>query len=181
MRILFVFAGVVLALASVVRADEKPPSILKYGDNKADGKKSIAGTGQMIQFRLPKSSQHLRGLRLHGARYGYPKPPDEEIEISIMTSAEEDADIVHTEFIPYGRFKRGDSRWTTLKFDEPVEVPEDFWVIFNFNAERTKGVYVSYDTSTEGQHSRTGLPGNASREVDFGGDWMVQAMLTKGK
>lgn len=52
-------------------------------------------------------------------------------------------------------------------------------MIFNFNAAATKGVYVSYDTSTEGKHSKIGLPGSEPKDASTGGDWMVQAILTK--
>lgn len=156
-----------------------PVLTIKYDDGKPDGKKSIAGTGEMIQFTLPDKSQKLRSIRIHCARYGYPKPPDEDVEISIVSGDE--TEVVHTEMVPYAKFQRGESRWTTIGFEEPVNVPEKFWVILQFNAERTKGVYVSYDTSTEGKHSRTGLPGAESKPVNFGGDWMIQAILTKPK
>ena len=155
----------------------KPTLIVKYGDGKADGKKSIAGTGEMIEFALPSETQKLKGIRVHCSRYGYPKAPDEDVDISIVSHDE--ADLIHTEPVPYGKFKRGDSRWTTIKFEEPIDVPAKFWIIMDFNAERTKGVYVSYDTSTEGKHSKTGVPGGKSKVVTFAGDWMVQAMLTK--
>ena len=155
----------------------KPVLVIKYGDGKADGKKSIAGTGEMIEFTLPDATQKLKGLRVHCARYGHPQAPKEDVEVSIVSHDE--SDVIHTELVPYSRFKRGQSRWTTIKFEEPVEVPEKFWLIMDFNAERTKGVYVSYDTSTTGQYSRTGVPGGTSNEVSFDGDWMVQAMLTK--
>lgn len=150
---------------------------LKYDDGKPDGKKSIAGTGQMIQFTLPDKSQKLRGLRIHCSRYGTPQPPSEDAEFTIVSA--DGADIVHTEMVPYAKFKRGESQWTAITFAEPVEVPEVFSVILQFNAAQTKGVYVSYDSSTEGQYSKTGLPGGESKPVTFGGDWMVQAMLTK--
>jgi hypothetical protein len=40
---------------------------------------------------------------------------------------------------------------------------------------------VSYDTSTKGKHSRVGLAGDDEepKKTDFGGDWMVQAMLSR--
>jgi len=166
--------------SSVVVAQEKsskPTLLIKYGDGKADGKRSIAGTGEMIGFALPDESQLFKGLRVHSARYGHPKAPDEEIEISVV--AQDEVELIHTEFVPYAKFKRGDARWTTIKFKEPVEVPAKFWVILDFDAQRTKGVYMSYDNSTKGKHSKTGLPGGESKAVAFGGDWMVQAMLTK--
>ncbi len=45
----------------------------------------------------------------------------------------------------------------------------------------TKGVYVSYDTSTNGEYSRVGLPGDEEepKKTDFGGDWMVPVILAR--
>ena len=155
----------------------KPVVSLKYGDGKADGKKSLGGTGEMIRFELPDKSQKVRGLRIHSARYGHAKAPDEDVEITFED--DQRSEIVDTRSVPYSKFRKGTSRWVTLKFNEPIEVPEAFWVTIDFAAERTKGVYVSYDSSTGGKHSRSGVPGAESKPVTFGGDWMIQALLTK--
>jgi hypothetical protein len=64
-----------------------------------------------------------------------------------------------------------------IDFAKPRVVPKTFWVALDFRAHRTKGVYVSYDTSTGGEHSQTGLPGFPARPVDSGGDWMIQVRL----
>lgn len=157
--------------------EAKPITVLKYDDGKADGQRSIAGTGEMVEFTLPNKSQKLVSLRLHCARYGYPQAPKEDAEFSIVS--QDGTEVVHTEDVPYSTFKRGENRWTTIRFKEPVTVPEKFWVIMNFNAEKTKGVYVSFDTSTEGAHSKTGLPGAEMHDVNTGGDWMLQAILSK--
>lgn len=154
-----------------------PATVVKYGDGKPDGKKSIAGTGEMIRFELPAASQKLRGLRLHCARYGTPQAPNEDVEVTLVS--EDEKDVIHTEAVPYSKFKRGESRWTSIEFKEPVTVPEKFWVIIDFNAEATKGVYLSFDSSTAGEHSKTGVPGGESKPVNIGGDWMIQALLTK--
>ncbi len=78
---------------------------------------------------------------------------------------------------PYSLFHRGASKWVAVKFRKPVELPRTFWIVLNFHAESTKGVYVSYDTSTKGKHSRIGLAGDEKPQpVDFGGDWMVQVV-----
>ena len=155
----------------------KPTTILKYGDNNPDGKKSIAGTGEMVRFELPDKTQKLVSLRIHCARYGTPQAPKENAEFSIVS--EDGSEIIHQEDVPYSSFKRGASRWTTIRFEEPVQVPEVFWVILDFDAHQTKGVFVSYDSSTGGEHSRTGVPGGEMKEVNTGGDWMVQAILSK--
>lgn len=155
----------------------KPTLIVKYGDGKAEGKKSLAATGEMIEFATPTPTQKLAALRIHCGRYGLPQAPDEDVEFSIVSADE--SEVVHQEGVAYSKFKRGAPRWTTIKFEEPIDVPAKFWAIMDFNAERTKGVYVSYDSSTEGKHSRTGVPGGESTAVKFGGDWMVQAVFTR--
>ena len=155
----------------------KPQTILKYGDGKADGKKSIAGTGEMVRFELPDASQKLLSVRIHCARYGTRQAPKEDAEFTIVS--DDGSEVVHQEAVPYSKFKRGESRWTTVRFEEPVEVPSAFWVVLDFDAQQTKGVYVSYDTSTEGEHSRTGVPGGEMKAVNTGGDWMVHAILSK--
>jgi hypothetical protein len=44
-----------------------------------------------------------------------------------------------------------------------------------------QGVYLSFGTSTKGEYSRVGVPGdeNEPKETDFGGDWIVQVMLPR--
>jgi hypothetical protein len=160
-------------------SQQVPPRILKYGDGKADGKKSFGGSGQMIRFELPEGVDAIRGVRIHGSRYGYPQAPKEDFEITFLN--DDQSEILHAEAAPYHLFKRGKEQWIRVLFDKPVELPQTFWVALNFNAQQTKGVYVSYDTSTGGEHSRVGLPGNDEppKETEFGGDWMVQVMLNR--
>jgi len=133
----------------------------------------------MIRFELPEGVTQIRGIKIHGSRYGYPQAPKENFEISFV--GDDFSEILHTELAPYGLFQRGNSKWVAVKFRKPVELPKVFWIVLNFHAEATKGVYVSYDTSTKGQHSRIGLAGgDKPQPVNFGGDWMVQ-VLTAAK
>jgi beta-lactamase regulating signal transducer with metallopeptidase domain len=158
---------------------ERPPALLSYGDGKADGKKSYGGNGHMIRFELPEGVTHVRGLRIHGSRYGLPQAPDEDFEITFLSDDREET--LDSKSAPYRLFKRGKETWVRVLFDEEIELPQTFWVALNFHAHQTKGVYVSYDTSTKGEHSRVGLPGDEEepKETDFGGDWMVQVMLPR--
>jgi RNA polymerase sigma-70 factor (ECF subfamily) len=158
---------------------KRPPTVLSYGDGKADGKKSYGGGGHMIRFELPEGITNVRGIRIHGSRYGVPQAPDEDIEITFLS--EDRQEILDSKGAPYRLFKRGKENWVRILFDDEVELPQKFWVALNFNAHQTKGVYLSYDTSTKGEHSRVGLPGDDEepKETDFGGDWMVQVMLGK--
>jgi len=156
--------------------DTKPQTILKYDDGKPDGKKSVAGTGEMVRFELPNEAQKLISLRVHCARYGTAQPPKENAEFTIVS--DDGSEVVHSEQVPYSTFKRGESRWTTIRLKDPVKVPKAFWVIMDFDAQQTKGVYVSFDSSTGGTHSKLGVPGGEMKDVSTGGDWMVQAILS---
>ncbi len=157
---------------------QKKLLVLKYGDGKPDGRKSIAGAGEMIRFELPDKTGHVRALKVHGSRYGHLQAPKEEFEVTLLS--EDMTEVLHTELIRYSLFKRTKkSRWTYLPLKEPVELPQKFWVVLSFNAQRTKGVYVSYDTKTKGEYSRIGFNEEDARKTKFGGDWMVQVLLAK--
>jgi len=166
-----------LFATSVVLSAQTGSDNLMYGDGKPDGKKSLGGSGEMIKFSLPTGKEKVKGIKIHGSRYGYPKPPDEDFLVYILN--EDMTEIVHTEKAPYKLFERGENKWVEVKFKKPVEAPATFWVALDFKAQKTKGVYVSYDTSTSGQYSKLGLPGTKAEDVDFGGDWMIQVELSK--
>jgi RNA polymerase sigma-70 factor (ECF subfamily) len=164
------------------QADTKrPPAILSYDDGKPDGKKSYGGSGHLIRFELPDGVTKVRGIRIHGSRYGLPEAPKEDFEITFLSENRDET--LHSEAAPYHLFNRGKENWVRVMFDKEVELPKKFWIALNFNPHQTKGVYLSYDTSTKGKYSRVGLPGDEEepKETDFGGDWMVQVMLSVPK
>jgi RNA polymerase sigma-70 factor (ECF subfamily) len=166
-----------LAQATQPAAAPRPATLLKYSDQKPDGRKSIAGSGEMIRFELPDANQRVRAIKIHGSRYGYPRPPAEDFEILFLN--EDMSEVLHEQKAPYSLFQRGEAKWVTVRFDKPLPVSKVFWVLVNFNAERTKGVYVSYDNSTSGEHSRVGLPPDQpAQEAGIQGDWMIEAVLT---
>ncbi len=158
-------------------AVKRPANIIGYGDDKPDGKKSIGGSGEMIRFELPEGVTKIKGLRIHGSRYGYPQAPKEDFEITFLNEKRDET--LHSEDAPYRLFNRGKEQWVRVMFKNEIELPKKFWLCLNFNAEQTKGVYVSYDTSTKGEYSRVGLPGDKEepKETDFHGDWMIQLIL----
>lgn len=164
-------------LASAEPKAEVKRTSLKYGDGKADGKQSLGGTGQLIEFVGPSGGTKLAGLRVHGSRYGMPQPPDESFLIYFLSP--DRMQILHTEMAPYSLFKRGAEEWVTITFAKPVDLPEKFWTALDFRAHQRKGVFVSYDTSSKGKHSLIGLPGTPTTEPKFGGDWMIEAVPAK--
>ena len=165
----------VSALSIAAAAGDR--ATLKYGDDQADGKKSVGGSGEMIEFTLPEDGGKVAGVRIHGARYGLPEPPDERFLIYFLN--DDLSEVVGTQMAPYSVFERGPEKWVEVTFSQPIEVPKRFWIALDFRAHQTKGVYVSYDTSTGGEHSRIGLPGIKPRETNPGSDWMIEAVLPR--
>ena len=161
--------------AKALAAPATAPSVLKYGVGKPDGKRSLGGSGEMIRFTLPEKQNAVVGIRIHGSRYGTPQPPKEDFLVYILS--EDRTQILHTESFPYKLFERGDEKWVTVSFKSPAAASGTFWVAVDFRARQTKGVYVSFDTSTGGKYSKAGLPGTEAADVTFGGDWMIQALV----
>jgi RNA polymerase sigma-70 factor (ECF subfamily) len=155
---------------------EEAAAVLKYGDGQPDGKQSIAGSGEMITFSASQSPARVAGLRIHGACYGTPQPPEESFLIYFLT--EDRKRVLHTEMAPYSLFERGPEGWVDVTFERPVELPKTFWVALDFRPHQTKGIYVSYDNSTGGRHSLVGLPGIPTSRLRRG-DWMIEAVLAE--
>jgi len=172
----FGLVAVLFLLPTIAVADDETPVNNKYHDNTADGKKSMGGSGELIRFKLP-AGKKLAGIKVHGSRYGHPDAPDEDFLVYILDA--EAKEVLSTQLAAYSLFKRGPEKWVNVRFRKPVEVPEEFWVALDFRPHQTKGVYVSYDTSSGGENSKIGLPGLEARKVDFSGDWMVELVLSK--
>jgi hypothetical protein len=170
--------GLSLLLLTASSVAAEGPGKVRYGDGQADGKQSISGGGEMIEFTLPAGAAKVAGVRIHGSRYGTPEAPVEDFLIYFLNAGRDC--VVATEMAKYALFERGAERWVTVTFARPVEVPETFWIALDFRAHQRKGVYVSYDNSTGGKHSRVGLPGSAVAPTRFGGDWMIEILLADG-
>jgi beta-lactamase regulating signal transducer with metallopeptidase domain len=163
--------------AAAIRSDANRNAMeLKHDHGKAAGKRSFGGSGEMICFTLPGEKGTLKGIRIHGSRYGLPQPPAENFLIYVLSK--DMSDILWTETAPYKLFERGGEEWVDVKFKKPREVPNAFWIVLDFKAHQTKGVYVSYDSSTGGKHSKVGLPGQDSKTF-ADGEWMIRALLSR--
>ena len=143
---------------------------LAQDDGKPAGRKSFP-RGHAVQFESPAGdSPFLTAVRVHGARYGHPRPPRENFHVTLCDT---DFNPIADFTFPYARFPYGKaSKWVTLKV-KPTKVPPEFVICLNFNAERTKGVYVSHDA--EGT-SLVGLPKRPAGRFT-GGNWLIRAMV----
>ena len=167
-------------VSAFVISDDKPADgvgVLKYGDGMPDGVQSLGGNGEMIRFEAPAGTK-ISQIKIHGSRYGLPAAPKEDFLIYFLSADEQK--VLSTQMAPYSLFDHGEEKkWVTVNFKEPVEVPTKFWVVLDFRANQRKGVYVSYDTSTEGKNSRRGLPGVKSTETKNKADWLIEAVVAK--
>ena len=148
------------------------PTELKNDDGKAAGKKSFP-RGIASAFEASDKECFLTQVRIHGSRYGYPRPPKEDFHVTLC---DPDFNPIADFPFPYSKFTRGEQKWVTLKV-KPTEVPEKFVICLDFKAEQTKGVYVSHDK--EGK-SLVGLPKKKAGSFS-GGDWMVRASVDRLK
>ena len=171
LRIIASSAVMLLGVGSLVQS-----APVNYGDGEADGKKSLGGSGEVVEFSLPDEATQLSGIRIHGSRYGLPAAPNESFLIYILN--EDMTEILSTQMATYSLFERGPEKWVDVGFRKPVAVPRKIWVAVDFRAGRNKGVYVSYDSSTDGKRSRMGLPGTEMKQPEFTGDWMIEAIVT---
>lgn len=143
-----------------------------HDDGGQAGKKSIAGGGHAVKFQAPGDGWYLTAVRIHGSRYGYPRPPRESIRLWLC---DKDFKVIAELAFPYSSFTRGPSKWVRLRLPTPTNVPPGFIVCVGFNPTATKGVFVSHDKAASG-NSLTGLPGRGSRDFTRG-DWMIRASL----
>ena len=120
----------------------KPPdddnvASLTYGDGTPDGKKSLAGSGELIQFSATAATVKVSGVRIHGSRYGQAQLPRESFLIYFLN--EELTRVLHTEMAPYSLFERGPEAWVEVSFERPVELPKTFWIALRFSSRADEG------------------------------------------
>ncbi|UCD29134.1 MAG: hypothetical protein JSV03_01220 [Planctomycetota bacterium] len=152
------------------------PIKLAFDDGSSEGRKSIAGGGHARKFAAPGAGDwYIRTVYLYGARYGHPRAPSTSFDIALCD--EQMREIV-TWKRPYRTFKRGDMKWVRMGVPT-TRVPENFYVCLNFRPERSKGVFVGYDTSTTG-NSLVATPGKPGSPFEQG-DWMIRIELDQLK
>jgi len=146
---------------------------LAHDDGRVAGRSSLAGGGHAVRFEAPGDNWYVTEVRIHGARYGYPAPPQEDFSVWLC---DEDFKAIAKFSHPYGKFQRGSPRWVSLKM-KATRVPKSFIICVGFNPTATKGVFVSRDAEASGS-SLTGLPGQKGYPFDEG-DWMIRVTVSQ--
>jgi len=152
------------------------PVTLKHDDGAPAGRNSLAGSGHAVRFQVAEGEWYLRGVMIHGSRYGGSRAPEEDFHVWLC-----DAEFrAVAEFaFPYKAFERGEAKWVPLPIGTPTLVPREFILCAGFNPTGSKGVFVSRDASGGGK-TLTGLPGKGAQS--FGaGDWLIRAIVDRPK
>ena len=148
------------------------PIELAFDDDSSEGSSSIAGSGHARKFAPPGAGDwYIRAVSVYGSRYGTRKPPATTFDVALC---DDKLRLIAIWKKPYRTFDRGPKKWVRMEVP-PTLVPREFHVCLNFRPTRTRGVHVSYDTSTTG-NSVTGTPGKPGRPFTKG-DWMIRVEI----
>jgi hypothetical protein len=148
--------------------------VLGYVGDSQTGAQSYADSGHAVAFQRPAETKSLVAVKLFGARYGYPNPPEENFHVYLL---DQDRKVLEHVAVPYRKIERGNPRWFTIDVP-PVEVPEKFFVAVWFNAERTKGFFMGKENTDKATHSYAGLPDKGFHKVDQPYEWMIRAVVS---
>ena len=178
-------APLLLVISLLAAAPATKPTEIAVDDGTPAGKKSIAGSGHAVVLESPAATPAkpgastpgaamLTAVKIFGSRYGTPQPPEEDFSLWLCDA---DGKAIKEFKFPYKTFLRGDPKWVTLKLPEPADLPAGKFILcVGFNPQQTKGVYVHYDKSADGDNRR-GLPGSLN-DAFTQGDWMIRAVVT---
>jgi RNA polymerase sigma-70 factor (ECF subfamily) len=147
---------------------------LARDDGKSAGMRSIAGGGHAVLFEAPGQDWTLTAVRLYGARYGYPRAPNEDFKITLC---DEKFKKLETFRFPYSTFQRGEPKWVRMQV-KPTALPARFYLCADFDPTATKGVYVHHDAAgSTPPTSFVGLPDDGEPEPFAKGDWLIRAEI----
>lgn len=148
--------------------------LLKHDDGLSEGKRSMAGGGHLVRFRVPAGPWYLTSLQVFGSRYGGAAAPDKEFSVWLC---DRDFRVIKQFRFPYSRFERGFPEWVKLQVP-PTSVPREVLVCIGFSPTAREGVFVHYDLKSSGE-SATGLPGRGSKAFDH--DWLIRIDIDQAK
>lgn len=145
---------------------------LSHDNGAMAGKLSINGSGHAVKFKVDGDSWYVTSVRLHGSRYGEPRPPKEKFKVWICDAQFQPIAMFR---FPYSSYTRSDPVWKSFRI-RPTRVPEDFIICFGFNPQRTKGIYASYDDKPS-ETSLVGLPGEGQPKPFAKGNWLIRCKV----
>jgi hypothetical protein len=147
--------------------------VLKYDDGKKDDKQSYGSGGHAIRFERPSDEFVITEIHLYGEPYGNFDP---FLEVAKLYICDQSLEPIITTDLPLEAFRRGRARWAEVDV-KPVKPTETFYVLVDFLATATRGIYLGIDSGSLG-HSFHAVPGKIKDELSRG-DWMIRVKGSK--
>ncbi len=177
------------ATASSTFADEPRPETLTYlyggphRELKNDSGLAHCQRGtwdsewQVMRFRRPKDTPSLEAVRVLGTVVG------ERPEMTTLYVLDEEMKVLEEISTGTRIRRRGSMKWYAYPLAS-LEVPETFYVAFDFHSLKNEGVFLATQRLAEGEtgHSYFGAEGQELRPLAVQGaasDWMIRAYLAE--
>jgi hypothetical protein len=138
---------------------------------------SIGGGGEGRKFTLTDAGDlFITAVSVYGSRYGEEAvPPDMTFDIVLSDG---DARMIAIWKGQYASFKNGNDGWARFEVP-PTRVPHVFNITLDFHATASNGVYVAFDSASNGSSVDT-LPWQTPHPF-LAGDWMIRVELDHKK
>ncbi len=142
-----------------------------FNDGTDESMRSIAGSGHAVLFSSGGRSR-LAKVRLFGGRYG-PVASDSVFRLTVLDTSFNALKVFEFPFMSFA-IETDELYWVEFDMDS-LEIPEAFFVCFDFSPSAYDGIYAGLDTGSTG-HSFTALPGDHLQDFELG-EWMIEVKL----
>ena len=153
-----------------------PHTELKYDEGFRDWVRSLGGGAwQVIQFTRPKDKPYLDAVRVLASYYG---SRNDNVTLYVL---DEDMNVMEELTRESTIPSRGPMKWYLFHVPS-AEVPETFYVAFQFNSQQRSGIYVGTRQLGENEpsHSFSYSKGHELTPLEVNGvgyDWMIRAYM----
>ncbi|MHC5009589.1 MAG: S41 family peptidase, partial [Planctomycetota bacterium] len=148
---------------------------LAWDSGEMRDKRSLGGSGHVLEFKKPAGKWWLHSVRVYGLRYGGGYDP--AVTPFTVSFTRSSMKAFHVEEGTYAAFPSREFRWVEIPVRGAVRAPSQFRVAVDFDPSQTRGVYVGFSTA-ERTHAYTGRAGGRTRRF-ADGEWMIRVVLTK--
>jgi hypothetical protein len=142
-----------------------------------DGAKvtTFGGRGFAMRFTRPERVNTVRAVEFHGGRFN---EPAKEFHIYLLDGKQK---VIRDFAFPMARMKWGGMMWYRFELP-PTEVPKNFMIGFNFNAQQktedATGVLLTTDTTVPESHSYIGTPQSGYKPLGEKADFVIRVVMT---
>jgi hypothetical protein len=145
-----------------------------------DGAKvtTYGGRGFGMKFTRPDQVDTVLAVEVHAGRFN---EPAKEFHVYLLDGKQK---VIRDFTFPMTRMRWGGMMWYRFELP-PTEVPKDFWVGFNFDAQQktedATGVLLTADTTVSESHSYVGTPQSGYKPLDAKADFVIRVVMAPGE